>query len=85
MKAAVTDSGQAFSGAPHESEYAKRFTYAWQALSTTCGGVTISSPALSSTMMFFNEISAATVPHQLLQPHLPKHTSETLEIVWHNS
>jgi len=69
MEAAVTDSGQAFSGAPYESEAAKSFTYAWEALSTACAGVTISSPASRSTLMSFNDISTATV----LQP-LNNHT-----------
>lgn len=65
MKAAVTDARQAFSGAPYGSEATKRFTYAWEALSTACGGVTISSPASSSTLMLFQDVSTATVLHRL--------------------
>jgi len=72
MKAAVTDAGQAFSGAPYGSEAAKRFTYAWEALSTACSGVTISSPASSSTQMLFQDVSTATVlQHLNTDPSIP--------------
>ncbi len=71
----MTDSGQAFSGAPYGSEAAKRFTYAWEALSTACGGVTISSPASSGTQILFQDVSTATVLH-----HLNNHTDPSIPL-----
>ncbi|ELR25192.1 uncharacterized protein ACA1_289240 [Acanthamoeba castellanii str. Neff] len=61
LTAVVNDSGKAFSGAPQGIGYADGFGYTWQALSTTCGGITITSPRSRSTQMSFNDVSSATV------------------------
>ncbi len=61
LTAVVNDSGKAFSGAPQGIGYADGFSYTWEALSTTCGGITITSPTSKSTQMSFNDVSAATV------------------------
>lgn len=66
MTAVVNDSFKAFSGAPQGSGYAAGFTYKWQALSDTCGGVMIKSPTLMSTQMVLEDVGTSTVTYPLL-------------------
>lgn len=61
MTAVVNDSFKAFSGAPQGSGYAAGFTYKWQALSDTCGGVMIKSPTLMSTQMVLEDVGTSTL------------------------
>lgn len=65
MTAVVNDSFKAFSGAPQGSGYDAGFTYKWQALSDTCGGVAIKSPTSKSSTITLEDIGTSTVSSPL--------------------
>jgi hypothetical protein len=59
--AAVQDSKQAFSGSAQGSGYASTFTYGWEVLSSTCGGIELGSSDTQSTSLDFLAVTSSTV------------------------